>query len=637
MIKRTESNTPSNKRRDKKRSFKQRRRMMMESLEQRQLLAASVVELPSVTLPVYEQSRDIGTVQAFAYLESETNSTTGLNDSPRTANFVPLGTGAGQQDTIDITGALPFTTIRPPISLPDGTIIQQQFSADLDYFSFDLRAGDILDIATLGAAGSITVLNPNGTTWFGVDDNQSIGASVFYPVNSPLQTVGNAVIAQVVAEDGRYTLAVAPNNIQSNYTVGLRVYRPMVESLPIGAQQFIYLDFDGGIFPGTTFTDGTGIPQIGNFRYPTLLESLPALGLQNQDYDPLVDRIVSNVVEQFDYFATAGNAGDYDSTGIGGDYGVTVLNSRDHIVPRDHPLLTRVMIAGDVADIGITPTIGRSTTIDIGNFDMNDVVFLFAEASLIDTATVPQSNAVSPLDATGEFIGKVSAHEVGHAVGLRHTTNTNAVDSTGDEGGNFAGILGVGLDGIYGTADDTDIFFYDDVYSFNEGILGFSPVTNSLANTLVTGTAGGAVTGRVFNDINRDGVGTNDVGIAGVTVFVDLNNDGVLSPGEASVVTGTDGSFSISAAAGSKSIVAITPDQFAPTTPTSRVTTFGSSGSSSGVSFGFVQVVPDITGTKFADLNDNGIFDANETGLEGFYIYLDLDGDDRPDIGEPAA
>ena len=29
--------------------------------------------------------------------------------------------------------------------------------------------------------------------------------------------------------------------------------------------------------------------------------------------------------------------------------------------------------------------------------------------------------------------------------------------------------------------------------------------------------------------------------------------------------------------------------------------------------------------------------DAGDPGLEGVYVYADLDGDDRPDLGEPGA
>ncbi|MFG0261668.1 MAG: Ig-like domain-containing protein [Novipirellula sp. JB048] len=53
--------------------------------------------------------------------------------------------------------------------------------------------------------------------------------------------------------------------------------------------------------------------------------------------------------------------------------------------------------------------------------------------------------------------------------------------------------------------------------------------------------------------------------------------------------------------------------------------------------FGFSKVRADITGVKFSDNNGNGVQDPGEPGIGGVYIYLDLDGDKRPDLGEPSA
>jgi len=44
-----------------------------------------------------------------------------------------------------------------------------------------------------------------------------------------------------------------------------------------------------------------------------------------------------------------------------------------------------------------------------------------------------------------------------------------------------------------------------------------------------------------------------------------------------------------------------------------------------------------ITGVKFNDLDRDGIRDANEFGVGGFTFYVDVNGNDRIDIGEPAA
>ncbi len=632
MIKRTESHTPSKKRRDKKRGVNKRRRMMMESLEQRQLLAAEVFDLPSVTLPVYEQSRDIGTVEAFAYSESEPLTNTGGNDTFQTADYVPLGTAAGKQATIDITGTLPFTTTRPPIVLPDGTIIPQTFSADLDYFSFDLRAGDILDIATLSAAGSYTVFHPDGTIWYGIDDNQS--ATGFFPTNSPLQTLGNAVYAQVVPEDGRYTIMVAPNNVQTNYTVGLRVYRPSVESLPIGAQQYVFLDFDGAVVPNTIFDDGTGVPQTGTIRVPTLIESLPYLGLEALDtasIDRLIDLTIEETIRQNDHLGLIGNAGDYDRTGVPGDYGITVLNSRDHVDPGNHPLVTRVLVGGPISNIGFPDgVLGVSTTIDIGNFSMNDNVFVALDGVVGAATSVPIANNSSVLESTADLMAFIITHEIGHSFGMRHTEPGNTTDSIAD-----AIIYTTeGPDGIYGTLDDVQANYADDQFRIIEGIYGTNHIVNALANTLVTGTVGSSVSGVVFNDANSDGNQTGDAGLPGVTVFVDLDGDGALDVGEPSAVSASDGSFSLSGANGTRNVVALTPSQYASTTPTSVSVNFGST---SAISFGFTQTIPDVSGMKFADLNDNGVMDDGEGGIEDVYIYVDLDTDDRPDLGEPSS
>jgi streptogramin lyase len=56
----------------------------------------------------------------------------------------------------------------------------------------------------------------------------------------------------------------------------------------------------------------------------------------------------------------------------------------------------------------------------------------------------------------------------------------------------------------------------------------------------------------------------------------------------------------------------------------------------SGKNFGN-QLIPDstVTGTKFNDLDGDGEFDANESGLEGWVIYADLNNDGDRDIDEP--
>ncbi len=109
-----------------------------------------------------------------------------------------------------------------------------------------------------------------------------------------------------------------------------------------------------------------------------------------------------------------------------------------------------------------------------------------------------------------------------------------------------------------------------DIYSFNEGLYGFNITAESLSNTLATGTRGGGISGRAFNDLVRDGSGVGDPGLSGVTVFADVNGNGVLDAVEPSATTASDGSYTLAATPGSYNIIVVTPAQSAPTTPTVR-------------------------------------------------------------------
>ena len=52
--------------------------------------------------------------------------------------------------------------------------------------------------------------------------------------------------------------------------------------------------------------------------------------------------------------------------------------------------------------------------------------------------------------------------------------------------------------------------------------------------------------------------------------------------------------------------------------------------------FGNERIDQTFTGFKFNDLNGNAFPDAGEPRIAGVWIYIDLDGDERLDLGEPA-
>ena len=143
--------------------------------------------------------------------------------------------------------------------------------------------------------------------------------------------------------------------------------------------------------------------------------------------------------EDFAFLAANGNAGDFDQTGTPGDFGITFLNSRDHADPGAHPLVTRVFVGDDGGTFNLAgAALGISTTLDIGNFSLDDVVFSFID-DLDDVATsVPISNTVSVLEVIADFAGFLTSHEIAHSFGQRHTDSTNTVNSIIDEGGNLS-------------------------------------------------------------------------------------------------------------------------------------------------------------------------------------------------------
>ncbi|MGB7325677.1 MAG: GEVED domain-containing protein, partial [Rubripirellula sp.] len=644
MIKRNDSKksklTSHNAPERTKRERAKKRRLTLEGLESRQLMAVmtGLPAQPAPTgLPEYTTPRNVGTVAAASFFESEGTTLTGANNLRATADFIPLGTGAGQEDTIDVVGSLPITTT---------TGNSSGFSSDLDTFSFDLRAGDILDIATSGAAGQFSITNSRGSQL--LTSQVLVGGLHF-----PLQTVGNANGTMVIPEDGRYFMTVGSAGLANAYTVGLRTYRPVTEQLSVGDAQIMYLDFEGGFIDNNIFNEDLLIPGLPTFGFtvvPSFEDSLPFLGLEFGDLataNRITTAVYDDVVRTFNDLGdiSTNTNGDFTKTGVAGDYGIRILSSRfqaaDGSYPHrdwynsnaDDPRITRLLVGGTGLDIGVPGVYGIAESVDVGNFDLNEFGIFALDGFQGSLLGFPIAPAASEVDATIQFLSSVISHEAGHTFGMLHTVNTNSIATISDAGGTLlanANNLGVGLDGIFGTLDDVKPQFRDDFYA-PEVYAGFNRVTAAMTHALSTGTQGGVgQTGRVFNDVNRNGADNNEAGLAGVTVYADVNNNSVLDASEAQAVTGADGSFSLTLPPGTVNIRAITPANFTATTASSV-----SSGSSS-IKFGFSQVVANITGTTFIDNDGDGVRDASDGGLANVYVYADLDGDNRPDLGEPS-
>jgi Ca2+-binding RTX toxin-like protein/subtilisin-like proprotein convertase family protein len=167
------------------------------------------------------------------------------------------------------------------------------------------------------------------------------------------------------------------------------------------------------------------------------------------------------------------------------------------------------------------------------------------------------------------------------------------------------------------------------------------------------------VRGRKWLDTNGDGQQQeNEPGLAGVTIYVDLNQNGLLDGGEPNAVTADDvpetsadetGQYVLTGVpSGEITVREIVPNGYEPTTPSGGAITFfledglpGTSGDPVTVHFGNRPVGKGrniVTGTKWHDqTGELGWRDPGDPGLAGVTIYVDLNGNAHLDAGEPSA
>ena len=150
------------------------------------------------------------------------------------------------------------------------------------------------------------------------------------------------------------------------------------------------------------------------------------------------------------------------------------------------PNVSRIVVGGTIPELGIS-TIGIAESIDVGNFETEEtgvvlLDLLSASAPNPNSLnTFPRVAGVSIIEVIGAGVGNITAHEAGHYLGNWHTEQFITAPNIMDQGGNLANTVGVGADGIFGTADDVDVDFGLDVFVPSEGFTGFEDTLNSIA------------------------------------------------------------------------------------------------------------------------------------------------------------
>ena len=144
-----------------------------------------------------------------------------------------------------------------------------------------------------------------------------------------------------------------------------------------------------------------------------------------------------------------------------------------------------------------------------------------------------------------------------------------------------------------------------------------------LDNVVVTALTTGTINGTVFNDINGNGtINTGESGLAGVSVFLDTNHNGIHDAIEPLTTTSAAGTYSFgNLALGPYSVRAVLPTGFR--SSGANPVSVSLAGASASANFELSQTAI-ISGNVFHDANGNKVKDAAEASQAGVVVYLDI-------------
>ena len=147
----------------------------------------------------------------------------------------------------------------------------------------------------------------------------------------------------------------------------------------------------------------------------------------------------------------------------------------------------------------------------------------------------------------------------------------------------------------------------------------------------------GTISGKVFNDVNGDGVlNTGETGRSGVTVYLDKNKNGIKDTGEPTKTTDSAGNYSFTAIAnGGYRVRIVTPTSgYRISTPSAGYYDLTVAGNTlAGKNFGVTQKVL-ISGRLWVDTDNDGVKDSTESVLSGWRVFIDKNKDGIFNTGE---
>ena len=433
---------------------------------------------------------------------------------------------------------------------------------DTDVFLVRLRAGDAIS-GGFDAARVTGIIDPAGVGRHASPFNPSF----IYPADSPLRHERRVGFDHVATVTGIHAVFVTEGN--GPYQGELRVTRSGLADERTRGQQTIFLDFDGAAVSPSIFGGPSGAPPVPPQDLSPLAAFLPAWGLEAGDEDAVIDATIDAVIENVDTDLRVldGRNGDRDVSGKRREFDIEILNSRDHGERWGDPNVSRIVIGGTIDELQI-PTIGIAQSIDPGNQETEETGVV-----LLDLLSAPAPDPISlntyevapgftRTDLIGHAVGHIAAHEVGHYIGNWHTETFNPQVSLMDAGGEFLSIFGVGQDGIFGTADDIDADFAEDVFNSFEGFVGLEDTAGRSVFALSSGNRKPRrppSNQAVIGDMVTSGDGTPEPGVA-----IDLYSATEAGERDSYLHTthsDSNGGYAFKVDAGCYTVVFIAPDE----------------------------------------------------------------------------
>ena len=249
----------------------------------------------------------------------------------------------------------------------------------------------------------------------------------------------------------------------------------------------------------------------------------------------------------------------------------------------------------------------------------------------------PSTELEVPDSATPQYLQRLDGQPfTADAINMRTTGSTTNLGAL---------FIGERLDGsivtqflnLTATATNFPLTGFSDIISlrWNTSQQGITVIDNVIVRTTdweYTGLNFGSmanpatISGKVYYDTNKNGA--QDAGESGIfnrLVYLDVNGDAAFTAGEPSTSSLADGSYSLVTNPGNATLRQAQLANWHETQPgNGYALTIGDGALLAGRDFGSWADPSEIRGSKWNDLNANGLRDAGEPGLVGWTVYIDL-------------